>query len=33
VLILRPHQDEPYWKEAHGWEPRIHALPELLDLV
>ena len=33
VLILRPEQDEPYWEEAHGWEPRIRALPELLGLV
>jgi putative hydrolase of the HAD superfamily len=33
VLILRPEQDEPYWEEARGWEPRIHALPELLGLV
>jgi putative hydrolase of the HAD superfamily len=33
VLILRPGQEEPYWEEAHGWEPRIHSVPEVLDLV
>jgi putative hydrolase of the HAD superfamily len=33
VLILRPEQDEPYWEEAHGWEPRINSLPEVLRLV
>jgi putative hydrolase of the HAD superfamily len=33
VLILRPGQDEPYWDEARGWEPRIHSVPEVLELV
>jgi putative hydrolase of the HAD superfamily len=33
VLILRPEQDEPYWEEARGWQPRITSIPEVLDLV
>jgi putative hydrolase of the HAD superfamily len=33
VLILRPSQDEPYWEEAHGWQPRITSIPEVLELV
>jgi len=33
VLILRPGQDEPYWEEARGWEPRITSIPQVLDLV
>ncbi len=33
VLILRPEQDEPYWEEARGWEPRITSIPELLPLL
>jgi putative hydrolase of the HAD superfamily len=33
VLILRPEQDEPYWEDARGWEPRIHSVPEVLKLV
>jgi putative hydrolase of the HAD superfamily len=33
VLILRAGQDEPYWEEARGWQPRIHAIPEVLELV
>jgi len=33
VLILRPGQDEPYWEEAHGWQPRITSIPEVLELL
>jgi putative hydrolase of the HAD superfamily len=33
VLILRPSQDEPFWEEAHGWQPRITSIPEVLELV
>ena len=33
VLILRPEQEEPYWEEAHGWQPRIKAVPEVLELL
>ena len=33
VLILRAGQDEPYWQEARGWQPRITSIPEVLDLV
>jgi putative hydrolase of the HAD superfamily len=33
VLILRPEQEEPYWEEARGWQPRIHAIPEVLELL
>ena len=33
VLILRPEQDEPYWEEARGWQPRITSIPEVLELV
>lgn len=33
VLILRPEQDEPYWEEARGWQPRVTSIPELLELV
>jgi putative hydrolase of the HAD superfamily len=33
VLILRPEQDEPYWEEAHGWQPRITSIPEVLELL
>ena len=33
VLILRPEQDEPYWEEARGWQPRIHSIPEVLQLL
>ena len=33
VLILRPEQDEPYWEEARGWQPRIHSIPEVLRLL
>jgi putative hydrolase of the HAD superfamily len=33
VLILRPGQDEPYWHDARGWQPRINSIPELLDLL
>jgi putative hydrolase of the HAD superfamily len=33
VLILRPEQDEPYWEEARGWQPRITAIPDVLRLL
>jgi putative hydrolase of the HAD superfamily len=33
ILILRPGQDEPYWEEAYGWQPRITSIPEVLELV
>ena len=33
VLILRADQDEPYWEEARGWQPRINSIPEILGLV
>ena len=33
VLILRPEQDEPYWEEARGWQPRITSIPEVIELV
>ena len=33
VLILRPAQEEPYWEEAHGWQPRITSLEQVLELV
>ncbi len=33
VLILRPEQEEPYWEEARGWQPRIKAVPEVLELL
>lgn len=33
VLILRPEQDEPYWEDARGWQPRIHSIPEVLELL
>ena len=33
VLILRPDQDEPFWEEARGWQPRITALPQVLELL
>ncbi|MDQ5821750.1 MAG: HAD-IA family hydrolase [Actinomycetota bacterium] len=33
VLILRPEQDEPYWEDARGWQPRIHLIPEVLELL
>jgi putative hydrolase of the HAD superfamily len=33
VLALPPGHDEPRWQEARGWRPRIHELPQLLDLI
>jgi putative hydrolase of the HAD superfamily len=33
ALILRPEQNEPYWEEARGWQPRIHKIREVLELV
>ena len=33
VLILRPGEDEPPWEDAHGWQPRITSIPEILDLL
>jgi putative hydrolase of the HAD superfamily len=33
VLILRPEQDEPYWEETRGWQPRIRSIPEVLELL
>ena len=33
VLILRPEQDEPYWDEARGWQPRITSIPKVLELL
>ena len=33
VLILRQEQNEPYWEEARGWQPRITSIPEVLELV
>jgi putative hydrolase of the HAD superfamily len=33
VLILRAGQDEPYWEEARGWQPRITSIPEVLELL
>ena len=33
VLILRAGQDEPYWQEARGWQPRITSIPEVLELL
>jgi putative hydrolase of the HAD superfamily len=33
VLVLRPEQDEPYWEEARGWQPRIHSIPEIVSVI
>jgi len=33
VLILRPGQDEPYWEEARGWQPRVNSIPQVLELL
>ena len=34
ALILRPGREEPLWPEARAWRgPRLHALPEVLDVV
>ncbi|MDQ2984596.1 MAG: HAD family hydrolase [Actinomycetota bacterium] len=33
VLILRPEQEEPYWEEARGWQPRITSIPEIMGIV
>ena len=32
VLVLRPSQDEPYWEEARGWQPRVTSIREVLEL-
>ena len=33
ALILRPEQDEPYWEEAHGWQPCVTSIPDVLALL
>jgi putative hydrolase of the HAD superfamily len=33
VLVLRPGQDEPYWEEARGWQPRIQSIPEIVSVL
>jgi hypothetical protein len=33
ILILRREQDEPFWDDARGWQPRVHSVPEVLDLL
>jgi putative hydrolase of the HAD superfamily len=33
VLMLGPGQEEAYWEEARGWQPRITAIPQVIDLL